>query len=190
MPEQWSPWFSWFMDIAKFAITFSATAAVTLFAINRVQEQRARRRNRAEALFQLQMDALREFRRAAVSYEVAALSAYTDVYQWKGGDKTSAMQRYENTAFGDLDAALDGLEIRFKDSSDTVDEIERLREVHKTRHDIYDVLVDMQLDTDEELSLWDSADRKREEFNSLLDEAKKLRKRLIATLEEDILEAE
>lgn len=190
MPEQWSPWFSWFMDLAKFAITFGATAIVTLYGINRVQERRARRQNRAEALFQLQMDALREFRRAAVTYEVAALSAYTDVYQWKGGDKTPAMQKYENTAFGDLNSALDGLEIRFKDGGNTVEKVKKLREIHETRHKIYDNLVDPQLDTDEEHDLWLSANEKRDEFDALLNEAKEIRKHLITAVEENILKAE
>ena len=188
MLEQWSPWFAWFMDIAKFAITFGVTAAVTLFGINKVQERRARGHHRAEALFQLQMDALLEFRRAAVAYEVAALSAYTDLYQWKGGDKTSTMRGYENTAFGNFEAALDGLEIRFKNSGDTVSKIEKLRTVHKTRHTLYDDLVDTQLDTDEALDLWQDVDAKRDAFGALLGEAKTLRKHIIATVEEDILE--
>jgi hypothetical protein len=102
MVEQWNPWFEWIMDLLKFAITFGVSALMTVLVINRVQERRARQRSRADALFQLQMDALREFRRTAATYEVAALSAYTDIYQWRGGEKTAAMQRYEGTAFGDF----------------------------------------------------------------------------------------
>jgi len=81
MSESWSPWFSWFMDLAKFVFTFGVTALVTLFGINRIQERRTRQQNRADALLRLQMDALHEFRRAAVTYEVAALSAFTDLYE-------------------------------------------------------------------------------------------------------------
>ncbi len=190
MPEQWSPWFAWFMDLAKFMITFVVTALVTLFGIDRVQERRARQQHRADVLFQLQMDALQEFRRAAVAYEVAALSAYTDIYQWPGGDKTPAMRHYEGTALGDLNAALDGLDIRFKDNEDATRMINELREKHRDRHKIYDELVDAQLDTAEELVMWDCAHARRKDYDSLLDEAKHLRKDLIDTLEDNILRVE
>jgi len=86
MGGQWSPWFSWFTALAKFAITFGITA--------------------------------------------------TDLYQWKGGYKTAAMQRYEGLAFGELSAALDRLDIRFKDSSDATGIIVQPYEAHQKRHRI------------------------------------------------------
>lgn len=187
MPEQWSPWFAWFMDLAKFMITFGITALVTLFVINKVQERRARLQHRADVLFQLQMDALQEFRRAIVAYEVAALSAYTDIYQWKGGDKTPTMRHYEVTAFGDLNAALDGLEIRFKDNHHATELIQRLRQTHSERHKIYHALVVEQLDTEEERDLWMSAWKRRKGYDELLEDAKELRRNLIDALEVLIL---
>jgi hypothetical protein len=190
MAEQWSPWFAWLMDLLKFVITFAVSAMATLGFIDKIQEKRVRQRSRAEALFGLQMDALQEFRRAAVPYEVVALSAFTDLYQWKGGNKTPAMQRYEGEALGHLNAALHGLEIRFKDSSEAMRMLAALREAHDKRHEIYDGLVDEQLDSREALEMWDLADEARGEFDSLLDEAKDLRRRLIAAVEASILEAE
>ncbi len=99
------------------------------------------------------------------------------------------MQHYEGAAFGDLNAGLDGLEIRFKDSNDATRMIEELRETHEERHDIYDELVDTQQDEDEKLDLWEDADERRDEYDALLDEAKKLRSDLIAVLENSILGA-
>ena len=189
MAEDWSPWFAWFMDLAKFVITFVATALVTLFGINKVQERRARQQHRADVLFQLQLDALQEFRRAVVTYEVAALSAYTDVYQWKGGDKTSTMQHYEVTAFGDLNAAVNGLEFRFKELQDAAQMIKELRGVHQKRHGIYDRLVELQLDSTEVLDMWLPAHERRAEFDNLLDNAKVLRSDLIEVLENSFLGA-
>ena len=189
MPEQWSPWFAWMMDLVKFTVTFGLSALVTVLVINRVQERRARQRSRAEALFQLQMDALREFRRAAATYEVAALSAYTDIYQWKGREKTAAMQRYEGPAYGDFLAALDGIEHRFKNNTEAVKLITDLREKHKKRHKIYDRLIDVQLDTGPNLDMWNLANEKRKEFDELLSRATRLRQDIISAVESDILAA-
>ena len=105
----------------------------------------------------------------------------------KGGDKTPAMQRYEGMAYGDLDAAIDGLANRFRDSSDISAIIEKLVEAHSKRHRVYDRLEDLQQDPDEPLDLWAPAADRREEFDSLLAEARTLRKALIAAAEADIL---
>jgi len=190
MVEQWNPWFEWIMDLLKFAITFGVSALMTVLVINRVQERRARQRSRADALFQLQMDALREFRRTAATYEVAALSAYTDIYQWRGGEKTAAMQRYEGTAFGDFTAALDGLGHRFEGNTKATQLIKDLRQAHKIRHKMYDRLVDLQLDSDPELDMRQHAHAKRKDFNELLSQATRLRQDIISVVETDILTPE
>jgi hypothetical protein len=175
------------MDLVKFMITFGVTALVTVFGLDRIQERRARQQHRADVLFQLEMDALQEFRQAIVAYEVAALSAYTDIYQWKGGDKTPTMRHYEVTAFGDLNAALDGLEIRFKDSHYAMDMVQRLHRTHSERHEIYHQLVVEQLDSDEEREMWLPAWNQRKGYDKLLENAKDLRRNLIEALEAHIL---
>lgn len=187
MLEHWNPWFGWAMDLLKFAVTFGASAVVTVLIINRIQEQRARERSRAEALFKFQMDALAEFRRAALIYEVSALSAYTDVYQWKGGDKTAAMQNYGVSAYGNYQVALDGLKHRFKDNSDALRFIEELKETHEKRHKIYDELVDIQLDTGPGINMWSHASKERVRFNKLLKDAGRLRQEINSAVENEIL---
>ena len=81
------------------------------------------------------------------------------------------------------------LEIRFKDNSTIKGIIAKLREVHKKRHKVYDGLVDKQLDKPEPLDLWSLAATKRGEFDTLLKEAKKLRKDLMAAVDAEILGA-
>ena len=186
--EQWSPWFGWWMDLLKFALTFGLSALATVLIINRVEERRAKRRSRDDALFQLQMDALREFYRTAITYEVAAGSAYTDLYQWRSKEKTAAMQRYENEDYTQYSAALDRLEYLYdrylrRDGAALV-LIEELRSRHEERHLIYDALVDYQLDSEAgDLDLWSEAEERREEFDYQLNEAKRLRQEIISVVE-------
>jgi len=176
------------MDLLKFALTFGLSALATVLIINRVEERRAKRRSRDDALFQLQMDALREFYRTAITYEVAAGSAYTDLYQWRSKEKTAAMQRYENEDYTQYSAALDRLEYLYdrylrRDGAALV-LIEELRSRHEERHLIYDALVDYQLDSEAgDLDLWSEAEERREEFDYQLNEAKRLRQEIISVVE-------
>ena len=187
---EWSPWFSWWMDLVKFAVTFGTSALLTVFVVNRYQNRRARRQARAEALFHMEMAALTAFRQAMANYEVAAAAAYTDVYQWSGGDKTPAMQRYEGQALGDALSAIGGLHDRFRHHQQILDELDRLWELHGKRHALYDAIVDYQLDAGPGLNLWDEANANRKKFDRLLDRARTLRRDILHAVEDDILEPE
>lgn len=192
---QWTPWFEWWMDLLKFALTFGLSALASVLFINRIEERRARRRSREEALFQIQMEALREFHRTATAYEVAAGSAYTDLYQWKGKEKTGAMQRYENESYGEYSAALDRLEHQCEKYSRAegkiFDLIGELRSRHAARHRIYDELVDYQLDsTSGDLDLWSEAHERRAEFDQELNEAKRFRQEIVSTVESSVVGAQ
>jgi hypothetical protein len=186
MLGQWNPWFAWTMDLLKSAITLGVTALVTILVVNRIQERLARQRSRADALFQMQMDALREFRQAGATYEVAALSAYVDLYQWTSKDKTAGMQQYEGMAFGNYIAALDGLAQRFGGKAETLRLIADLRQTHEKRHEIYNQLVDDQLDNGPLPDLWERADRERKGFDALLSQARSLRYAIASAVEKDI----
>ena len=78
-------------------------------------------------------------------------------------------------------------ECGFKDFTDAIDLVNELRKTHQVRHKIYDGLVDAQLDSKQTVDMWSSAQKKRGEFNALMDKAKTQKMRLIAAVEAGIL---
>lgn len=187
MGNDWTPWFAWLMDLVKFAITFTVGALITLGVIDRVQQARAKHHKLEDAVFQLQLSSLQEFRRATANYEVAAHSAYADLYQWVGKEKTVTMQWYEGAAYGEFRAALDEMKNRFSHDGTVVALVTRLSEAHKGRHRLYDYWVDKRLDGDPDTPI--SPRRNRTEFDRLLKEATELRLSLARAVEHEMLPA-
>lgn len=187
MSEQWNPWFAWFMDLIKFAITFSVSAALTLLLIDRVQNNRAGKRLKQNTLIQMQLSSLREFRLASTSYEVTSLAAYTDIYQWKSKEKTAAMQKYENDSYGYFLGTVEGLKTQFRNNKDIQEQINSLLEIHNQRHLLYDHLIDTQLSSQEILELWEQAHLNRIQFDSFLEQAKTIKNSMIISIEMQIL---
>ena len=141
------------------------------------------------------MDALSEFNRAVTAYEIAAVSAYTDLYQWSGKTKTAAMQRYENESYGEFLAALQRLRHRYEMNPSGKTKVLRLMDElllrHEERHSLYDKLVDYQLDSESQNhDLWRDAHKRRNDFSELLDETKRLKQEIISAVEHDITETE
>src|SRR4051794_28865262 len=101
----WTEMQKWWMDLAKSAITFTVGLIVTLTVVYGIQRKRDEQQKRRDALFALRLAAIDAFQKACVNYELAAVAAYTDLYQWTGKTKTENMQRYEGSAYGDFRSA-------------------------------------------------------------------------------------
>jgi hypothetical protein len=184
MVGAWGPWEAWWYDLLKSAITFTIGAVITLFVIDRIYESREKQRKVEDAIFQLRLGALQEFRRSTANYGVAAQSAYTDLYQWHGKEKTGSMKWYEGTAYGEYLAAVAELHNRFPNRENIVDALAALDIAHKKRHGLYDKWVDSRLDHSPEALIDPGSDRL--EFDALHAETLQLRGQIIEAVEQAI----
>ena len=171
LAADWTPAFSWAMDLLKFGITFGVSAFVG-----------ARWIHRANVRFRMKADAVRELQAAAVQYEGAAEAAYVDLYQWDSGVKTEAMKRYEGVAQAGFQIAAEGIVTEFG----LAEEVNELHEAHAERHRVYDDILDRQLDARlrnkllDAQQMWAAADEGRRKFDELLEEARRIRRTILA----------
>ncbi len=175
--QEWTPWQAWWLDLLKFAITFTLGAIITLLFVDRIQRKRDRERNLNRTVFELDLNALREFDKATSTYEVAALSAYVSLYKWQGHDKTEQMQWYESRAFGEYRAAFGELRRRFEGRDEVVGPLEELWDLHEERHQLYDSLVDERLGRDPTKHINPGATRR--DFDGLLEKGRELRDQIL-----------
>lgn len=168
MNEKWSPQKEWWMDLLKAFVSFAVIAFITSLVLDRYSERQAKRRSQDDAAFRLRVDALREFRRATLVYDVAAHSAFADLFQWKGKQKTDTMLHYEQDAFAGWKSAIEEALLREKDDNQLRDALSGLTNAVQKRHLIYDGLVDTRLDGDETTPI--DPDSKRSEFKRLSQE--------------------
>jgi hypothetical protein len=185
MNHKWSPEKEWWMDLLKSLVSFVLVAFFTYIVIDRYTEQRSKLRVQDDAVFQVRVEALREFRRATMAYEVAALSAYVDLYQWQTMKKTATMLRYEQEAWSAWKAALE--EVRFRQSDDPIvkDAVDSLTEAVNARHLIYDDFVNLHLDSKGLIPIYPGF--RRTEFDHLSQEIATYRAQIIDRLETLIL---
>jgi len=175
--EVWTPWQAWWLDLLKFAVTFTLGAVMTLLFVDRVQRARDRKRGIEQAAFELDLNALREFDKALSTYEVAALGAYTSLYTWVGHDKPEPMQWYESGAYGEYLAAFGQVRRRFAGQPGFAELLDALRDAHRDRHILYDGLVDERLDNEPTRHINPRATRS--EFEGLLEKARRLRGEIV-----------
>lgn len=187
MDAEWTPWFAWSMDLVKFIFTFGLSALVTIYIIDRFQEKGRKAARRADALFQIDMNALAEFQRTAVQYEVLARAAYVDLYQWQCKDKTANMSQYESTGYGGYLAGVAALERRFGGDQGILQSLECYKLLQNQRHALYDWMVDHQLDSRQPVNLWSLADEHRKEYNMRLEQAAEARQEVVTAVEKRIL---
>ena len=187
MDSPWSEWTSWSMDLLKWIITFLLGALLSYFVVDRLQETRLKERAKTDALFRLRLDAIQQFQRALATYDVAALSAYTDLYQWRGKTKTSSMEWYERQAYSGWLVALDDLAKRFPESVSVKKNLTALREANSKRHRLYDRWVDVRLDGSDTTPI--APAQTRADFNALSEEITSLRAEVISEIEASILGA-
>lgn len=182
MSDQWSDAKKWRMDLAKNAVSFSVAAVLSLFVLDRVQEQRAQDKARADSFYSTRLKSLEDFRTATVAYDLAAHIAYTDLYEWKTRIKTPAMLRYEQEAYPRWFLSLETVQHLFpKQASD----IQALTILAAQRHNLYDTLVDERLDSKEPTKPIDPW-AKRVEFNQLGGASREARAKLIAKLQSSL----
>ena len=174
------------MDLLKSLISFALVAFITSVVLDRYAEQRSKLRVQDDAAFQLRVEALREFRRATMAYEVAALSAFVDLYQWQTMEKSATMLRYEQDTWSAWKAALE--EVRFRQSDDPIvkEAVDRLTKAVEARHLIYDGFVNQHLDSKGAISI-DPRPR-RTEFDQLSQEIATYRAQIIERLETLVLQ--
>ena len=185
MNAEWSETKKWWMDLLKWTVTFFVGALLSYCVVDRLEDQRLRERARADASFRLKLSSAQEFQRALVSYDVAAVSAYTDLYQWKGKLKTPAMVWYEREAYAGWIIALEDLEKRFASNTAIMQAVSDLRSANKKRHKIYDGLVDYRLDRSDTTPI--DPERTRGDFDELSKTIAQLRGEIVEKIEGMIL---
>jgi hypothetical protein len=134
------------MDLLKSGITFTIGLIVTLTIVYSIQRRREAGQKRTDAFFALRLAAVDAFHKACSVYELASLAAYTDLYQWVGKVKTEAMQRYESSAYGEFASTLTSFRSRFSSEPRIAEMLDKLVAENRSRHLIYDSLVDDRLD--------------------------------------------
>jgi hypothetical protein len=162
------------MDLLKTFITFTAGVIVSLFVLDRIQHSRAVDKAKEDAFYQVRIRALDDFRESAVTYDLSAYSAFTDLYQWRGKAKTEAMLRYEQSAFPRLRLARETVALLFPDLAGDMMLYETKT---KARHDLYDAIVDTRLDGRDDTALF--PDAKRAAFDTLTVETSSLRSQIV-----------
>lgn len=176
--NDWSDIQKWRMDLLKSAISFTVAAVVSLFIIDTVQANRAQEKARAEAYYATRLKALEDFRASTVAYDLAAHTAYAELYQWKSKVKTPAMLRYEQEAYPSWWLSIENIQHLFPTH---VADAQTLAAKGQERHSMYDRLVDKRLDTTGVAAIdpWST----RKEFNELSESMRKARTELIAKLQ-------
>ena len=183
--QEWTPWQAWWLDLLKFAITFTVGAIITLLFVDRIQRERDRKRSLQRTVFELDLNALRDFDKAASTYEVAGLSAYASLYKWIGHDKTEPMRWYEGRAYGEYLAAFGELRRRFDGHEGFLELFVELTALHRDRHDLYGKLVDDRLEHEPTKHINPGATRA--EFDGLLEKARRLRGQILGLGEAGLL---
>jgi hypothetical protein len=181
----WGEWTKWWMDLLKWVITFLLGAVLSFFVVDRLQEKRLKERAKADAMFRLRLDALQQFQRALATYDVAALSAYTDLYQWRGKTKTSSMEWYERQAYSGWLVAVDDLDKRFPTCESIQQKLAALRKANAERHRLYDRWVDKRLDGSDTTPITPA--ETRGQFDTLSGQIAGLRADVIDKIEDSVL---
>jgi hypothetical protein len=184
MSETWSDEKKWWMELLKGAISFTVAAFVSITLIDNVQANRQIEKARADAYYSARLKALEDFRAASVTYDLAAHTAYTELYQWKSKEKTPAMLKYEQEAYPRWLLALETLENLYPNiSADT----KLLDAKAFARHKLYDTLVDTRLDgiMTTPIDPW----AKRHDFNSISEVMRTKRAELISKLQKSLFPA-
>jgi hypothetical protein len=140
----WTPRKKWWMDLLKSFCSFALVALLSVLVLDRYSALQAKLKTQADSAFQIRIDALREFRRATLMYERAAHSAFIDLYQWVGTQKTATMIRYEQDSYTGWNAAVEE-SLRTEDDAQLLKAIDDLQTAVRNRHVIYDTLVDERL---------------------------------------------
>ncbi|MGV7244385.1 hypothetical protein [Caballeronia sp. M23-90] len=183
---EWTENKKWCMDLLKNAISFVAAAAITLFVINRVQDSHAFENAKATAYYSERVKALDEFESAALRYDLSAHTAFTDLFEWRSKQKTSAMLKYEQDDYPRWLLALETVQFLFVDCANAV---QALEDAGTRRHKIYHDNVVAQVDRNGEIdekwrseqvnNLW----KARKEFDNLTDDMGQKRKHLVAGIQ-------
>jgi hypothetical protein len=134
------------------------------------------------------LSSAQEFQKALASYDVAAVSAYTELYQWKGKLKTPAMEWYERQAYAGWIIAIEDIEKRFPSDKSIQKAISELRSANEERHIIYDRWVDRRLDNADNTPI--DPKSTREKFNDLSKKVAQLRGEIVEKIEGLILKGQ
>ena len=119
------------MDLVKSIVSFAVIAALTYLVLDRYSEGQAKRRSQEDAGFQLRIDALCEFRRATLAYQVAARSAFADLYQWRGKVRPRRCFITSRRRMSDGSAAIEEVR-RVSDDRELRETMSHLQEAHPT----------------------------------------------------------
>ena len=184
----WSDHKKWWMDLLKWVITSVFAVLGSYFVMDRLQDTKQDARNRADAAFRLEIASLQDFQSALATYEVAAVTAYTDLYQWRGKDKTAGMEWYERQAYAGLLLALADADNRFKTVAGLPDLLTSLRADIDRRHRLYDRWVDLRLDNEASTPI--SPGTTRAEFDSLTSQISARRAEIVEAVESELLPVE
>lgn len=179
MTGDWSDSTKWKMDLVKSAVTFTVAALVSLVVFDKIQEWRVERKARADAFYAARLKSLEELRSATVAYDLAAHTAYTDLYEWKTRIKTASMLRYEQDSYPRWVLSLETVQLLFPTSGG---DVQRLVENANERHKVYDTFVDKRLDNQKNIAKIDPW-AGRADFNKLSKTGAELRAGLIAKLQ-------
>ena len=188
MNTAWSETKKWWMDLIKWTVTFFLGALLSYFIVDKLEDQRLQKRAKEDASFRLKLSSAQEFQRALASYDVAAVSAYTELYQWKGKLKTPAMEWYERQAYAGWIIAIEDIEKRFASDKSIQQAISELRSANKERHIIYDHWVDHRLDNADNTPI--DPKSTREKFNDLSKKIAQLRGEIVEKIEGLILKGQ
>ena len=85
----WSDARQWRFDLLKNVITFGFVTAITLVALDNLEENRVEQRFLAQAAFQERVRASDEFRRASLRYNETAREAYLGMARVAGGGRSA-----------------------------------------------------------------------------------------------------
>jgi hypothetical protein len=181
----WGPQLTWIMDLIKTILSVVLAACTAVFFVNRSQRKHAARRDRHNMELQFKLDCLQEFRRAVYQYESLARDAYTDLYQWKGVNKTDSMQKYSAEAYANYEAALEETQDRFQCNNTLALLVDKLTKSNVKRHAVYDKVKDFIFDT-ANVDSWGWSDENRKAFDDAFDETEAHRQELISAMRSDI----
>jgi hypothetical protein len=118
--SEWSPWKKWWLDVLKFAVTFSLGAFFSVLVLNAISEQRAMEAFQLRKNWERDLQVLDEFREASLLYVQATKGAFAElsrgpegelVQQWKGPMHSRFLLALEgvNNRFSMRDSSIAGL---------------------------------------------------------------------------------
>lgn len=178
----WTPQKKWWMDLLKSFLSFALVAVASVLVLDRYAAGQAKLRMQADSAFQIRVDALREFRRATLTYEADARSAFIELYQWVGKQKTATMIRYEQDSYKGWKAAVEE-SLRTEDDVQLRETLHGFQAAIQSRHFLYDSLVDERLDGKEAILPW----AEKEGFDKKSEEIAALRTRALTRYEDIVL---